>query len=67
MIGQEEESVNTFHDIRTLVKHIKKPIRNLISEVVKMIRLVIVMPATYAVSERSFSTMRRLYTILKPT
>ena len=67
VIGQEEESVNTFHDIRTLVKHIKKPIRNLISEVVKMIRLVIVMPATYAVSERSFSTMRRLYTILKPT
>ena len=37
-------------------------IRNLISEVVKMIKLVIEMPATNAVSERSFSAIRRLYT-----
>ena len=39
-------------------------IRNLISEVVKMIKLVIEMPATNAVSERSFSAIRRLYTYL---
>ena len=32
-----------------------------------MIRLVILMPATNAVSERSFSAKRRLYTFLKPT
>ena len=39
-------------------------IRNLISEVDKMIKLVIEMPATIAVSEHSFSAIRRLYTYL---
>ena len=39
-------------------------IRNLISEVDKMIKLVIEMPATIAVSEPSFSAIRRLYTYL---
>ena len=39
-------------------------IENFISEVVKMIKLVIVMPVTNAVSERSFSVMHRLYTYL---
>ena len=48
-----------------LVKQLKKPIRNLISKVFKMIKLVIVMPAANALSERSFSAMRRLYTYLR--
>ena len=48
VIGQGEGSVNIFHDIRVLVKQLKKSIRNLISEVVKMIKLVIAMPATNA-------------------
>ena len=65
LIGQGEGSVNTFHDIRILVKQLKTSIRNLISEVIKMIKLVIVMPATNAVSECSFSAMRRLYTYLR--
>ena len=37
----------------------------MISEVVKMIKLVIVMPATNAISERSFSAMHPLYTYLR--
>ena len=57
--------MNTFHDIQILVKQLKKPIRNLISEVVRMIKFVLVMPATNAVSERSFSAIRRLYTYLR--
>ena len=65
MIGQGEGSVNTFHDIRILVKQLKKPTRNLISEVVQVIKLVIVLPLANAVSELSFSAMRRLYTFLK--
>ena len=65
MIGRGEGSVNKFYDIRILVKQLKKPIRNLISEVVKMIKLVIVLPAANAVSERSFSATRRLYTYLR--
>ena len=39
----------------------------LISEVMKLLKLVIVMPATNAVSERSFSAMQRLYTYLRTT
>ena len=60
VIGQGEGSVNTFHDIGILVKQLKKPIRNLISEVVKIVKLAIVMPVTNAVSERFFSAMHRL-------
>ena len=41
VIGLGEGSVNTFHDMRILVKQLKKPIRNLISKVVKMIKLVL--------------------------
>ena len=37
----------------------------MISEVAKMIKLIIVMPATNAVSERSLSAVRRLYTYLR--
>ena len=61
MIGQGEGSVNTFHDIQILVKQLKKPIRNFISEVVKLIKLVIAMPTTNSVSEHSFNAMRCLY------
>ena len=60
--GQGEGSVNRFYDIRI---QLKKPIRNMISEVAKMIKLVFVMSATNAVSERSFSAMRCLYTYLR--
>lgn len=38
--------------------------RQLISEVVKVLQLILVMPATNAISERSFSAMRRLKTYL---
>ena len=65
VIGQGKGSVNTFYDIRIHVKQLKSSIRNLISEVVKMIKLYIVMPTTNAVSDRSFSAMRRLYTYLR--
>ena len=55
----------SFKDIRALIKELKRPTRRLISEVVKICKLIIVMPATNAVSERSFSAMRRLYTYLR--
>ena len=42
VIGQSEGSANTFHDKRILVKQLKIPIRNLISQVNKMIKLVII-------------------------
>ena len=47
------------------MKGLSKGQKLLIGEVVKLLKLVIVMPATNAVSERSFSAMRRLYTYLR--
>ena len=37
------------------------------SEVVKLVKLILVMPATNAISERSFSALRRLKTWLRTT
>lgn len=59
------EVFETFHDILKEVKKLSKGQKGLISEVVKLLKLVIVMPATNAVSERCFSGMRRLYTYLR--
>ena len=41
--------------------------RAMLSEVVKLVRLLLVMPATNAVSERSFSAMRRIKTYPRST
>ena len=65
VIKVNDEIVDTFYDVRKLVKELKKPLRAFINEVVKIMRLMIVMPATNAVSERSFSTMRRLFIYLR--
>lgn len=58
-------SAKTFHDVYERVKKLSKGSKHLISEVIKVLKLIIVMPATNAVSERSFSAMRRLYTYLR--
>ena len=55
----------TFRDVLKQVKGLSKRQKLLIGEVVKLLILVIVMLATNAVSERSFSAMRRLYTYLR--
>ena len=47
------------------MKGLSKGQKLLIDEVVKFLKLVIVMPTTNAVSKRSFSAMRRLYTYLR--
>ena len=39
--------------------------RSLLSEVVKLITLILVMPATNATSERSFSALKRVKTFLR--
>ena len=65
VIRSSDELVNTFYDVRNLVKELKQPLKALISEVVKIIKFIIVMPAANAVSERSFSAMRRSFTYLR--
>ena len=41
--------------------------RSLLSEVCKILKLILIMPATNATSERSFSTLQRVKTYLRNT
>lgn len=41
--------------------------RNLISDVMKVVKLILVLPATNAISERSFSALKRVKTYLRST
>lgn len=54
-------------DIRKYLQQLSNGERQLISEVVLLTELVLVMPSTNAVSERSFSALRRLKTYLRGT
>ena len=56
------KNIQTFRDVRDKVKDLPKGMKMLISEVIKLLKLVIVMPATNA-----FSAMRRLFTYLRTT
>ena len=49
------------------LQELSLPARTYFSEVVKVVQLILVMPATNAVSERSFSTMRRIRSYLRST
>ena len=55
------------HDIVNYLKTHTAAERVLFSEVVSLVRIVVVNPATNAVSERTFSAMRRLETYLRST
>ena len=52
-------------DFITFVKEMTGGQKQLLSEVVTVVRLLLVMPATNAASERSFSSMRRIKTYLR--
>ena len=51
----------SFHDVLEQAKKSSKGLKILISEVIKLLTLIIIIPATNTVSERSFSVMRHLY------
>ena len=55
-------NINSFKEIRNQFKLLSSTRKALISDVIKLLKLLVVMPATNAVSERSFSATRRLYT-----
>ena len=55
------------HDIVNYLKVHTAAEQVLFSEVVSLVRIVVVNPATNAVSERTFSAMRRLETYLRST
>ena len=66
--GTFEQSVQvTLEDIFSIMKKLTSTQKELMSEVCTLTKLVLVMPATNAISERSFSTLRRVKTYLRST
>jgi len=57
----------TVMDVRRHVQAMSSPEKLLISQVLTLFHLILVMPATNATSERSFSAMRRVKTYLRST
>ena len=61
-----KEALN-FQNILEYIRSISLREREILSEVVKRLRIILVNPATNAISERSFSALRRLKTYLLST
>ena len=59
--------VLTIFDIRNHLQQLSVAERALLNEVVTVMKLVVVMPATNATSERSFSAIRRIKSYLRST
>ena len=63
----EENSEPSLLDIMEELKKFTAAEKELLNEVCTLFKLILVMPATNAVSERSFSTLRRIKTYLRST
>jgi hypothetical protein len=63
--GKKEEAV--LSDVLLYMREMTSRERLLLSEVVKVLKLVLVMPATNSTSERSFNTLRRIKTYIRST
>ena len=63
----EQSSQPTFCEVIKYVKSMSPAMQNGMSEVMKLIKLILIMPATNAVSERSASALRRVKTYLRTT
>ena len=61
------DQTDTIHDIISKVREMSGGKNQLISEVVTLLKLIIVAPATNAESERMFSSMKRIKTYLRST
>ena len=55
------------HDVIALVQGFSAAEKDLITQVITLVKLVLVMPATNTISERSFSAMSRTKTYLRST
>ncbi len=61
------EDVHDIHTLRKYIQHLLSAERELKCEVVRLLKIILVMPATNCTSERSFSALRRLKTFLRST
>lgn len=59
--------VNTIDDIVTFLRNLSYAERQLLDNIVTVVKLILVMPATNATSERSFSALRRVKGYLRGT
>ena len=59
--SQESDCVK-LKDIVDYLRSLKAPMRVIYSEVVTLVRILLVLPATNATSERTFSALRRIKT-----
>ena len=55
----------TVHDLIQLLQKLDYSRKVAMSEVIKVAKIILVMPATNAISERSFSAMKRVKTYLR--
>ena len=62
-----KQSAVSFKDVCDYLQSLSKAQRSFYSQVVVLITLILVMPATNASSERSFSALRRVKTYLRST
>ena len=58
---------HSFAEVIKMIRSLSQSNKLLLSEVVKIMKLLLVMPATNAVSERSFSALKRIKTYLRST
>lgn len=61
------DNVNNIFDIHKYFQQLTLAERELISEVIKLVKLILVLPATNSISESSFSTMHRVKSYLQST
>ncbi len=61
------EGVSNFCDVKEHIKKLSHSQKTLLNEVILLAKLILVMPATNATSERSFSALRRMKTYLRST
>ena len=62
-----ERKICTINDIIAMLKSLALDPKNLLNEVFRFAKLLLVIPATNAVSEESFSCLRRIETYLRST
>ena len=64
---KQDGSIDDFKSLISYLKGLNAVEREYYSEVIKVAKLILVMPATNALSERSFSALRRVKTWLRTT
>ena len=64
---QLSDSHPSLSDILKYIQTLDKPARKIYSEIITLIKLLLIVPASNATSERSFSALRRVKTYLRTT